>query len=124
MDYAREGVEGYGETLRPGLLRDIGTTLGGLNEIGALRSGAVPVHLAEIGERYGAQVGAYGKMAASDAVRTGLEANRLRFEQDEAKRRRKAGLLSAIGNVLGAGLGFLAAGPAGVAAKTVSSVVK
>lgn len=118
MDFAKQGVEGYGETLRPNLLRDIGTTLGGLNEIGALRSGAVPVELENISERYGAQVGAYGKMAASEAVRTGLEANRLRFEREEARRRRKGGLLRAIGTVLGAGIGFLASGgnPAGAVA--------
>lgn len=118
MGYAREGVEGFGETLRPQLLQDIGTTLGGLNEIGALRSGAVETELGNIGERYGAQVGAYGKMAASEAVRTGLEANRLRFEREESRRRRKGGLLKAIGTVLGAGVGFVASGgnPAGAIA--------
>jgi len=118
MDFAREGVEGYGETLRPGLLHDIGTTLGGLNEIGALRSGTVGTELHSIGERYGAQVGAYGKMAASESVRTGLEANRLRFEREEARRKRKSGVVKAIGSVLGAAVGFVASGgnPLGAAA--------
>ena len=116
--YLRESVSGFGEQLRPGLLREIGNTLGSLNEIGALRSGAVPVHLGEISERYGQQVGAYAKQATQYGLGAGLEAGRMRFEREEARRRRKAGLLKSIGSVLGAGIGFFASGmnPAGAAA--------
>ena len=107
QELLREGVTGYGEQLRPGLLREIGTTLGGLNEIGALRSGAVPVELGNISERYGQQVGAYAKQATMGGVEFGLQARRQRFEEQEAKRRRKAGLLKSIGSVIGAGIGFI-----------------
>lgn len=117
MDFAREGVEGYGAALRPGLLREIGNTLGGLNDIGALRSGGTKVALEDIAGRYGDQVGAYAKMASGEALRSGLEAGRLRFDREEARRRRKAGFLKAIGGVLGAGIGFFAGGgPAGAVA--------
>src|SRR3990172_207669 len=89
--FLREGVEGFGEQLRPGLLREIGNTLGGLNEIGALRSGAVPVHLGEIGERYGQQVGAYAKQATQYGLGAGLEAGRMRFEREERSEERRVG---------------------------------
>lgn len=114
--YLREGVEGFGQQLRPGLLRDIGTTLGGLNQIGALRSGAVPVALGDIAERYGNQVGAFAKQATMGGLESGLSARRQAFAEEEAKRRRKAALLGSIGKVLGAGIGFFAAGPGGAAA--------
>jgi hypothetical protein len=116
---AREGVIGFGETLRPEILREIGTTLGGLQGIGALRSGATTTALKDISERYGGMVGSYAKQATLSAMGTGLEAGRLRvgqreqrFREEEAERRRKRSLWSAIGSVLGAGVGFVA-GPAG-----------
>lgn len=108
QEFAREGVEGYGEMLKPELMRQIGTTLGGLNEIGALRSGAVPVHLAEVGESYGNQVGAYAKMATGEAIGHGLEAGRQRFAREEARRRRQGALLRSIGMALGSAVGFFA----------------
>lgn len=116
QDLAREGVMGYGESLRPGLEREIGNALGGLNEIGALRSGGSTVALRDISTDYAQQVGAYAKMAAGEAVGHGLEAGRIRLQRDEANRKRKSGLLSAIGSVLGAGIGFIAGGPGGAVA--------
>lgn len=116
QDLARQGVEGYGESLQPAILRDVGTALGGLNSIGALRSGGATVALGDISSKYGAMIGAYSKMAAGEATAAGLAARRQKFEEDQARQARKAGLLKAIGSVLGAGIGFLAAGPAGAAA--------
>lgn len=118
QDYLREGVQGYGEMLQPQVLKDVGSALGGLNEIGGLRSGGAKVALEDISSKYGAMVGAYAKQATEAGVGYGLEARKQRFAEDEAKRRRKAGLLKAIGAVLGAGIGFVASGgnPAGVAA--------
>ena len=118
QDYLREGVEGYGEALKPELLREIGSTLGGLNEIGGLRSGGVPVALGDVAGKYGAAIGAYAKQATQYGLEGGLAARRQKFTEDEARRRRKSGLLKAIGSVLGAGIGFFASGgnPVGAAA--------
>jgi hypothetical protein len=123
--YLERGVQGYGESLRPQLLQDVGSTLGGLNAIGGLRSGGVPVALGDISGKYGAQIGAYAKQASAEGVQAGLEAHRQRFEEAEAKRRRKAALLGAIGSVLGAGIGFAAGGPlgAGIGSKLGSKAI-
>lgn len=115
QDFLREGVEGYGATLQPMVLKDVGNALGGLNEIGGLRSGGATVALNDISSKYGAMVGAYAKQATEAGVGYGLEARRQKFAEDQAKRARHAGLLRAIGSVLGAGVGFLAAGPPGAA---------
>jgi len=118
QEFAMQGVEGYGEALRPHLLREIGTALGGLNEIGALRSGGANVALSDISTNYAQQIGAFAKQASGQALGYGLEAGRLRFEREQARAKKKAGLLKAIGSVLGAGIGFFASGmnPAGAAA--------
>jgi hypothetical protein len=116
QDLSREGVEGYGEQLRPHLMREIGNALGGLNEIGALRSGGTTVALNDISTNYAQQIGAYAKQATRENIGYGLETARLQHERSEAKRRRKGGLLKAIGGVLGAGVGFLVGGPPGAVA--------
>src|SRR5437763_10169429 len=116
QDLMRESVQGYGEQLQPAILKDLGSTLGGLNAAGALRSGGTTVALGDIASKYGAMVGAYAKEATGAGVAAGLEARRQKFAENEAKARRKAGLLKAIGSVLGAGVGFLAAGPPGAVA--------
>ena len=110
QDYLREGVQGFGEALQPAILKDIGTTLGGLNEMGALRSGGVQVALGDIGQKYADIVGAHAKQATQYGLEAGLGARRQAFEESEAKRKRKHGLLKAIGSVLGAGIGFVASG--------------
>lgn len=116
-DYLMQGVEGYGETLKPHLLREIGTALGGLNSIGALRSGGSKVALQDISTDYAQQIGAYAKQASGDALGYGLEARRLRDQDDERRRARKASVLKAVGGLLGAGVGFfVGGGPAGAVA--------
>jgi hypothetical protein len=117
QDLSREGVEGYGEQLRPHLLREIGTALGGLNEIGALRSGGTTVALNDITTNYAQQIGAFAKQATRENIGLGLDTARLQHERSQAKRQRKAGLLKAIGGVLGAGIGFLVGGPPGAVAQ-------
>ena len=116
QDAAREGVIGYGEALRPGLEREIGNALGGLNSIGALRSGGARVALNDITTNYAQQIGAYSKQAAGEATGYGLEARRLRDEEKRYRDSKRASLFKAIGSTLGAGLGFFAGGPAGAAA--------
>jgi hypothetical protein len=107
QDYLREGVRGYGESLKPAILQDIGSTLGDLNSIGGLRSGGASVALGDLGTKYGAQIGAYAARATEHGLDAGLEAHRQRFAEAEAKRRRKAALLGAIGSVLGAGVSLI-----------------
>lgn len=116
QDLARTGVEGYGETLRPGLEREIGNALGGLNEIGALRSGGANVALRDISTNYAQQVGAFAKQAAGESIGYGLEAKRLRLAKKQFEASQRSGLLKSIGSVLGAGVGFALGGPAGAAA--------
>lgn len=115
QELAQKGVEGFGEQLRPGLEREIGNALGGLNSIGALRSGGSTVALNDITTNYAQQVGAYAKQAAGDAIGYGLQARQMRDAWSEQQRARHGGLLKAIGGVLGAGVGFLAGGPTGAA---------
>lgn len=116
MDFAREGVNAFGEQLRPGLEKQIGDALGGLNSIGALRSGGTNVALNDITTNYANQVGTYAKQAASDAIGYGLQARQLRDAWSEQQAAKHGGLLKAIGSVLGAGVGFLVGGPGGAAA--------
>ena len=120
QDFTREGVIASGELLRPELLKTIGDTLGGLNSIGALRSGGTKVALEGINREFTDRFGQIASRATLGALNTGVSAGGLRlqdrrqnFEEEEAKRRRKAALLSSIGSVVGAGVGFAVAGPAG-----------
>lgn len=116
QNLGREGVLGYGEALRPGLEREIGNALGGLNSIGALRSGGTTVALGDITTNYAQQIGAYAKQAAGEATGYGLQARQLRDQERRYQDSRRGGLFRAIGSVLGAGVGFLTGGPAGAAA--------
>jgi hypothetical protein len=74
------------------------------------------VALNDISTNYAQQIGAYAKQATRENIGLGLETARLQHERSEAKRRRKGGLLKAIGGVLGAGVGFLVGGPPGAVA--------
>lgn len=116
QELTKTSVEGYGETLKPHLMREIGNALGGLNSIGALRSGGAEVALGDISTDYAQQIGSYAKQATGDAIGYGLEAHRQRMEEKARHDAKKAGLLKAIGGVLGAGIGFLVAGPPGAVA--------
>lgn len=127
QDLFEDSVEAYGDIAGADLRREIGSTLGGLNSIGALRSGAVPVELGEISERYADRIGNYAAMTTGDAVGAAFTDYGLRrgvFESDrdvfldeeERRRRSRSGLLRGIGSALGAGLGFVAGGPPGAAA--------
>ena len=123
QDFTREGVIASGELLRPELLARIGDTLGGLNEIGALRSGGTKVALEGVNREFTDRIGQIASRATLGALDTGVSAGGLRlgdrdlkFRERESKRRRKSALLGAIGSVVGAGLGFAVGGPPGAAA--------
>ena len=136
QDFTREGVIASGELLRPELLTRIGDTLGGLNSIGALRSGGTKVALEDINREFTDRFGLIASRATLGALNTGVSAGGLRlgsqlgnrrldFEEEEAKRKRKAALLGAIGSVVGAGIGFAVGGPPGaVAGATVGGNTK
>ena len=127
QDFTREGVIASGELLRPELLKQIGDTLGGLNSIGALRSGGTKVALDDISRDFTDRFGQIASRATLGALNTGVGASGLRlqsrgldFQEEEAKRRRKSALLGAIGSIVGAGIGFIPG--AGAAQKVVSEV--
>lgn len=100
QELTREGVIASGELLRPEILGRIGDTLSGLNSIGALRSGGTTVALRDLNRDFTDRIGNIASRATLGAVDSGLSAGRLRFQNDEAKRRRRSGLFSAIGKTL------------------------
>jgi len=131
QDFAREGVEAYGRQLQPHLMREIGTALGGLNSIGALRSGGTTVAMEDIADRYTEQIGNFAGRATMDAIGFGQQGafgtyDRQRqaydtdrdFDQRERARRdaRRGALMGSIGQLLGAGIGFALPPAAPVAA--------
>lgn len=123
QDLASEGVNAIGEQLRPQLMKDIGDTLGGLNSIGALRSGGTTVAMRDLTQTYADRIGTAAQAATLGAVNTGMQAGGMRLQdrqirnqEDEARRAREAALWRSIGTVLGAGVGFAVGGPAGAAA--------
>lgn len=116
-------VTGYGEMLKPELLQTLGTTLGGINSIGGLRSGAVPVALNDIATSYGNQVGAFAAQTATAGAELGIN---VRDHITAAKRQRdakRAALLGSLGSVLGAGIALIPGIgiPAKAAVKTITS---
>lgn len=120
QNYAREGVQGFGNALQPQLRRTIGSAIGGLNAIGGLRSGGTVQALNDISSDYGSQIGAFAQQATLGAMNTGLGANAerrqnqmFRFQQDQARRARQGGVMRVLGGVLGAGIGFAVGGPKG-----------
>jgi len=115
---AQKGVEGFGQAASPYLTRQVGTALGGLNSIGALRSGAVPTALSDIATDYGKEVGGYAKMAAGESLGAGLAANEQDLLKQQLDQQRKSSLLGAIGGALGFAANKIF--PAQAAARAVS----
>jgi len=103
---AAKGVQGAGAAAQPYLMRQVGTTLGGLNSIGALRSGAVPQALNDVATDYGQQIGAAAQKASGEAVGAGLAANEQDILKQQLDLQRKSSLLGAVGSLVGTGLGF------------------
>lgn len=116
QELTREGVIASGELLRPELLARIGDTLGGLNTIGALRSGGTEVALRDISREFTDRFGNIATAATLQAGGIGLGAADINLRRREAESARKRSLLASIGGVVGAGLGFALAGPAGAVA--------
>ena len=106
QDFTREGIIASGELLRPEILGRIGDTLGGLNSIGALRSGGTEVALRDISREFTDRFGQIASRATLGAIGFGLEAKGLKLRRRERKSQRRAALASAVGGVIGAGAGF------------------
>lgn len=118
QDLTREGVEAFGEQLRPQFEQQVGDVLGGLNSIGALRSGGTQVAMNDLSRTFADQIGSHASSATLQAIGHGLQASSARQQnrmisnqEDEQRRQRRGALLGSIGSVLGAGLGMIA-GPA------------
>lgn len=114
------GVEGYADIAGQDFRKAVGNTLGDLNSIGALRSGATVTSLNDLTTNYGRQIGDYAKMASAEGARMGQEeydANiERKYRSDAEKRARRQSLLGSIGTVLGGVGGFMVGGPAGAMA--------
>lgn len=130
--YAREGVDAYGRQLQRPMLQRIGTALGGLNSIGALRSGGTEVALNDIARDTTEDIGNFASRATLDAIgqgtgaafgtydraRSAFEGDRDAWERAEQRRMERR---RAVGQFLGTAAGFALGGPAGgVAGKKAS----
>lgn len=62
-------VKAYGDMVGQDFKRSVGSMLGDLNGIGALRSGAVPTGINDFTTNYGRQIGNYAAQTATDAER-------------------------------------------------------
>lgn len=116
--FAREGVEGYGTMLGEDFSKSVGSMLGDLNSIGALRSGGVVSGMNDLTTNYARQVGNVAKTATLDAVGMGqseYDANvERKYRADAEKRARRGGFLRGVGTLLGGAAGTIL-GPAGTA---------
>lgn len=116
--YAAGGVKGFADMALQDFSKNVGETLGGINAIGGLRSGAVPAALNDLTTNYARQIGDYAATASAKAAELGQNENDLEIERrarDKANARgRRASFLGGVGTLLGAGAGFLLGGPAGL----------
>lgn len=118
--FNEDAIRGYGALAGEDFAKQVGSTLGGLNQVGALRSGAVSSELGNLTDRYARTIGQYALQAAPQSMEQalGFQTGVKQFE-DEAARSRKAGFLSTVGGLLGKGIGV-----AGKFAKPESTIGK
>lgn len=118
--YAREGVQAFGDQVGQDFRKDVGSYLGNLNGIGALRSGAAVTGVDDLMTTYGRQIGNAASQATLHAVDQGQQEFDSDVERkaraDAAAKQRHASLLKGVGTALGAGIGFFAGGPVGASA--------
>lgn len=103
-------VGAYGRIAGEDVRRQIGETLGGLNAIGGLRSGATQVAVDQAMEGYGRRIGDYASMTARDAYGMAQEeydreqerAFRERQYQDARRAAKRRGIGGLVGGILGA----------------------
>lgn len=77
-------VKAYGDMVGQDFQRQVGSMLGDLNGIGALRSGAVTSGMNDLTTNYGRQIGNYASQTATDAAR--LDQQEAEFGRSLAQR--------------------------------------
>ena len=127
QNFAREGVQGYGDIAGQDFRKNVGEMLGNLNSIGALRSGGVTSGLNDLTTNYGRQIGDYAKMATQAAIGQGQEQaqreRELAYRQAAEARARRQSTLGTIGKIVGGVGGLLPGGSLiGKAAKVLGGV--
>lgn len=102
----KNAVQGYSNLALSDFTKSVGKTLGDLNSIGALRSGAVPTAMGNLTEQYARTIGDYALQASSGAMENALGYRRdVQQYEDERRRSSRAGLFGTIGQLLGKGIG-------------------
>lgn len=124
-------AKGYADMAGEDFKKDVGTLLGNLNGIGALRSGGVQAGINDAMTHYGREVGDYTSQLASQAAN--LAQGQYTYEQEAAERKREyyqnradaksAQHKSAIGKILGGIAGGIEAIPGiGTAGKILGGI--
>ena len=108
---AREGVNAMGQQAAFDFRRELGTYLGGLNSTGALRSGAVESGANDIMNTYSRNFANQASQATLGAIGYGFQTSQDELARQQAaaerKNQRKIGTMSAVGGLLGAGVGMI-----------------
>jgi hypothetical protein len=111
QDWAREGVQGFGNQVGRQLQREIGAFLGNLNGMGALRSGGVQAGMRDIMSGYGETVGNFAQQATLGAIGMGQEEkdreSERKFRGKQLDAQKRASRNAAIGSLLGAGASLM-----------------
>lgn len=103
----QSGIQGYSDIVGQQLKQQIGQTLGGINAIGGLRSGAVPAYINQAMTNFGNQVGDYASMAQQNVLQDSLTANQdninnlINSRNYTAAKRATEGLAPVIGSLTG-----------------------
>lgn len=105
LSYGQGAADAFGNEVGYDLNREIGSILGGLNQIGGLRSGSPQAAINYAMTQYGRSVGDRAAQYASDFIDLGLGAHEnfvARNERDrDYKNARKASKLQQIGGAIG-----------------------
>lgn len=111
QNLAKQGVEAMGQQSAFDFRKELGQYLGGLNSIGALRSGAVLTGANDIMDTYSRNFANAASQATLGAMGYGQQrvAEQLDSQTQAANRKQanKSSVMSGVGTLLGAGLGLL-----------------
>lgn len=101
----QDSVKAYGDIAGQNFKTQIGTMLGNLNGIGALRSGGVQAGINQAMQTYGQQVGDYARMTSGQAMQDAMTENNNNIERQFRAQQyadaKDAANKSAIGKLLG-----------------------
>jgi hypothetical protein len=101
----QDSVNAYGDIAGQNFKTQIGTMLGNLNGIGALRSGGVQAGINQAMQTYGQQIGDYARMTSGQAMSDAITENNndieRQFRAQQYADAKNAANKSAIGKLLG-----------------------